>query len=489
MASIPPTRIRKDVYRLPSGDRTLEWYGRAIAEMKRRPLNDPTSWRYQAAIHGYNRSTDPLARPTDTLPTTTDQQRFWNQCQHSSWYFLPWHRGYLLYFERICLGHIVRLGGPRDWALPYWNYSAPGTSPNQKLIPPAFRPATVGGQANPLFVAGRNGGSTGNAGIDPAEVSLDCLKRTRFIGTSSGGSPGFGGPQTGFNHGGGPNGACERTPHGDIHVAVGGLMGAFETAGLDPLFWLHHANIDRLWEIWRARPTSLGDPTSSAWRDFQFAIHNETGAVISFRSSQMTSTVANGYRYQDVSSPFPAGESAAAPETTEESTMVEEEPKAGDDGERRTAELAGASDESIPLGLGRSSTRIAVSAPSSSMMESAEADAEPARVFLNVENITGRGPSGNYAVYLNVPEDDEPEAHPENFVGTLPLFGIEEASSAESSHGGSGLTHVLEITELVRRLQSEGKWNEGDIDVDFVPLRPVPGGSDVRIGRVSVYHG
>ena len=484
MASVPPTRIRKDVYRLAAGDRTLDWYGRAINEMKRRPINDPTSWRYQAAIHGYNRQQDPFARPTDTLPSTAEQQQFWNQCQHSSWYFLPWHRGYLIYFERICLGHIIRLGGPRDWALPYWNYSAPGSNPNQKLIPPAFRQQTVGGQPNPLFVANRNGGSTGNAGIDPAEVSLDCLKRTRFIGTAFGGSPGFGGPQTGFNHGGGPTGACELTPHGDIHVAVGGLMGGFNTAGLDPLFWLHHANIDRLWEIWRLRPSSLGDPTSSAWRDFAFALHDQNGAVVSFRSSQMTSTVANGYRYQDVSSPFPAGESAAVPGSVEESTMEE---KPGDDGAPRTAELAGATQESVPLGGGRSSARVEITAPPRATRESA--GAAPPRTFLNIENITGSGPPGNYAVYVNVPEGGAAEDHPGNLVGTLPLFGIEEASSQESSHGGSGLTHVLEITELVQRLQGEGRWNETDIDVEFVPLRPVPEGSDVRIGRISVYHG
>ena len=51
-------------------------------------------------------------------------------------------------------------------------------------------------------------------------------------------------------------------PHGAVHSLVGndydefgqlvdtGWMGSFFTAGLDPLFWLHHANIDRLWEVW-----------------------------------------------------------------------------------------------------------------------------------------------------------------------------------------------------------------------------------------------
>ena len=47
-------RERKDVYKLPSDDKTLEWYSKAVVEMKKRPATDPTSWYYQAAIHGFN---------------------------------------------------------------------------------------------------------------------------------------------------------------------------------------------------------------------------------------------------------------------------------------------------------------------------------------------------------------------------------------------------------------------------------------------------
>ncbi|HEX8263483.1 MAG TPA: tyrosinase family protein [Allosphingosinicella sp.] len=477
MASAPP-RVRKDVYKLASTDRTLEWYGRAINEMKKRPLNDPTSWRYQAAIHGYSRAEDPLKKSGEALPSAADQAKFWNQCQHGSWYFLPWHRGYLLYFERICLDAIVKLGGPKDWALPYWNYSAPGATPNQKLIPPAFRPATVAGKPNPLFAPGRTGGSTGNAGIDPAEVSLDCLRRRNFVGFSSGGSPGFGGPQTGFHHGSGPSGHCERTPHGDIHVAVNGFMASFNTAGLDPLFWLHHCNLDRLWEVWRLRSTSTGDPADPSWRNFPFNIHDQNKAVVVFRSASMVSTTANGYKYQDVSDPFPAGTSILA--GVEEGSM--------EDSDGRPAKLAGATDGAITLGRGKTSARVTIEAPDVNILASVDGGG-PQRVFLNIENITGEGPPGNYKVFVNVPEGGDPEDHPDNFVGTLPLFGLGEQSAEDGPNGGSGLTHVLEITDVVQRLQDEGSWNESDLDVDFVPIREVPAGADVRIGRVSVYRG
>lgn len=470
---VPPVRIRKDVYSLPAGDKTLEWYGKAVAKMKTRPINDPTSWRYQAAIHGY--PPPGPAVPAAQLPSAADRAKYWNQCQHGSWFFQPWHRGYLIYFERICRAAIVALGGPSSWALPYWNYSRGGLNPDVRKIPPAFLQANVGGQPNPLFVAGRNGGATGTVVSSPSQISVACVKRRRFVG-SSGGTPGFGGLQTGFSHGGSTPGASELTPHNDMHGAVGGLMGGFNTAGLDPLFWLHHCNIDRLWEVWRARPSSLGDPTSAAWRNFPFPIHDENGAPLVFRPLTMSSTVANGYKYQDISDPFPG---VSVLEAIEEAPMaIDPTPP--------PAELIGATDRAVPLGPGKASARVTITAPAAAL--EAAGQAGEGRTFLNIENITGSGPPGNYEIYINVPEGKEAQDHPEHSVGTLPLFGIGEQTSEEGTHGGSGLTIVREITDLVKRLQSEGNWNEADLDVEFVPLQPVAEGSDVKIGRISVYH-
>ena len=40
-------------------------------------------------------------------------------------------------------------------------------------------------------------------------------------------------------------------PHGGLHMRVGGDMGAFDYAGYDPIFWMHHANVDRYWARWQ----------------------------------------------------------------------------------------------------------------------------------------------------------------------------------------------------------------------------------------------
>ncbi len=86
--------------------------------MKALPSTDPRNWFRQADIR-------------------------LNHCPHSNWFFLPWHRAYLLYFEQICR----ELTGNKTFALPYWNWTC------HRTLPPPFQ----GDATNALFQAGRDG--------------------------------------------------------------------------------------------------------------------------------------------------------------------------------------------------------------------------------------------------------------------------------------------------------------------------------------------
>ena len=44
-------------------------------------------------------------------------------------------------------------------------------------------------------------------------------------------------------------GQLEGGPHNGVHGTIGGIMGTY-LSPLDPIFWLHHCNIDRLWASW-----------------------------------------------------------------------------------------------------------------------------------------------------------------------------------------------------------------------------------------------
>jgi tyrosinase len=114
------------------------------------------------------------------------------------------------------------------------------------------------------------------------------------------------------------------------------------------------------------------------------------------------------------------------------------------------------------------------------------AAAEPDRVFLNLENIRGGNDGVLVDVYVGVPEGAAPEAFPDRRVGTVSLFGISAASSADAGHGANGLTKVLEITHVVDALQL-ARPDLDKLDIRFVPRQELLPGDGLSIDRVSVF--
>ena len=213
---------------------------------------------------------------------------------------------YLHHFETIVRAAVETLGGPSDWGLPYWNYSD-ASDPNARLLPTAFRtPTKSDGSVNALYVATRT--PTSNAGgqfADEADVAIaDPLREPAFVSVRFG--TGFGGPDTPFVHAGGIIGSLELTPHGTIHVAVGGWMQFFFSAALDPIFWLHHANIDRLWQVWLDRDPSHTNPTTKWPSSVSFDFRDAAGQAVKMTSGQVVDTTAAplGYSYDDTSDPL-----------------------------------------------------------------------------------------------------------------------------------------------------------------------------------------
>src|SRR5215469_5154392 len=211
----------------------LLWYAKGVGAMMARQLDDPASWWFFAAMHGeyvtpqslqdpqvfpWKSIPAPSQAPITPLPSTDVSDRYWNQCQHQSWYFPPWHRGYLFALEAQIRADVVALGGPETWALPYWNYLGPD---DEYKIPPGFTQQNLpsNGGPNPLFVTARFGpDNDGNIFIPTREVikqhrhdpnlalgavTLDCLSNGVYTGNDDNTKPpGFGGPETGFSFGG-----------------------------------------------------------------------------------------------------------------------------------------------------------------------------------------------------------------------------------------------------------------------------------------------
>jgi tyrosinase len=165
--------------------------------------------------------------------------------------FLPWHRAYLLDLERE-----LQAIDP-SVALPYWRFDQPAP----RLFTPDFMGASVNGVAqfsasNPLQfwvtdgVLGVTRGPLNN--WDPTTQpgpTVMTEAATLALGTAY---PAFS--------------MMEGNPHGTAHTRWAGFIRNIQTAAKDPLFFLLHCNVDRLWAKWQ-RQNGRFDPALAASYD------------------------------------------------------------------------------------------------------------------------------------------------------------------------------------------------------------------------------
>lgn len=253
----PAVGMRRNVYCLTASSREIVSYKAAVAAMTALDANldtthDGTAWTAQANLHG---ATDPVGG------MLTDR------CVHAPYRFLPWHRMFLYRFERI----IRKRSGDANFMLPYWGYS-PEAEHN---LPAVFR----GGTGNPLYHDARFPSVNAGDPLDESDVSSDLallqVSFQDFVDVLYG------------------------TPHAGVHGGCGFDMAAVPTSARDPIFWLHHCQIDRLWELWLAKaPGNVNPTTDSAWLTTSYDFYDENGATVTMTGAQVLD-IANqlGYRY------------------------------------------------------------------------------------------------------------------------------------------------------------------------------------------------
>ena len=436
-------RTRKIVTFDPVWDDTLKWYERAVGVMAERGPTDVTSWFYQAAIHGTTR------RPTHDG---------WSTCEHGGWYFFPWHRGYLVAFEEIVRSIIIDLGGPADWALPYWDYEQAG----KDVLPPAFRTETKpDGTANNLFTDQRFTYVKDGFGLNEI-LSAALGSRATLSSVAGREQSSFSGngvvPDHPFGFGGGPTPSLpddekaadiEQSIHGTVHVLVGGndqlgpgvpsgLMAAVETAALDPIFWLHHANIDRMWSEWAANPAHA-NPDHPDWRTQPWTYFRPDGTTRgeTAESLQDTTTASLGYRYDTIAEAVPPLDAITI-------DAMGDEPGPG---EPRSLQPVGWS-QPITLTGHEANAEVAVDRATMDTIAPPGLDAPaPARTYLELSDIdVPTVPGIVYGVYLHQqgtePSDDD-------LAGVASFFTAGAANSDRRDRPEHRLRYVFDVTDIV----------------------------------------
>lgn len=424
------TRIRRNIYALAQtaeGRATIDAYREGVKVMMARPFSDVTSWRFQAAIHWPDAA---AARDFASLPVELqlylDPQ---NLCQHGNGRFLPWHRMYVYFFERI----VRKASGKADFSLPYWNYS---DSPAERAMPEAFR--TPSDEAtNALYRAARRQVVNDGWSIDANFTTASAALREPTAGPR--------GAQSGFYT------AIEGQPHNIMHNIIGGtgLMSNASTAALDPIFWMHHCNIDRVWTRWIA--LGRANLSDAAFLDRVHRFWDEDGNAVEMTTREVMDTVTRlDYRYDDATAP-----EAGIVVLTQAETGVE----AG-----AQATLLAASAAPVTL------TREGVTAEAQPLVEAGGAEllatTTPAQlnqpVILRLDDIRfTTAPHTIFEVYLNAPEGTAQGQDPDYFAGLFAPF----APPREGEVYGES----FDVSGLINRQIEAGIYEGGPVAVEIVP--------------------
>ena len=270
-----PILPRKSVWDLNSTEVTrLQKAYQAMRDLSVSNPNDPRGWMQQANVHCFNCSGGYDASNVEI---------------HGGWWFMPWHRCYLHVHERI-LGSLI---GDPTFRLAYWDWD---TYPNHAIVPPPFM------AQGPLWDSWRGAGPSDVVPSDiTGQTAMSIVMGTQGTAAFMGGvsDP----PNNVF-----PSGAMENSPHGPVHIwtaetspgespeppgcfypnTAGGTpvdqsqigcldMGVLATAAQDPVFYAHHTNIDRLWDVWLQTPGSEGNYKDSGWLTHPFNFYDENG--------------------------------------------------------------------------------------------------------------------------------------------------------------------------------------------------------------------
>ena len=174
-------------------------------------------------------------------------------CQHGNPLFLPWHRAYLYLFEKSLQDQVAGV------TLPWWDWTS-ATSHTQG-VPDSYtdtstdnplQSATVAISASDIEQLRTEQPGAVSDGDNPVIVRdpdvPDALPQAATIDSILE-APTF----EDFT------GRLENV-HDAVHVWVGGSMSIIDIAAFDPVFWAHHAMIDRLWYLWQMRQPNVSVP-------------------------------------------------------------------------------------------------------------------------------------------------------------------------------------------------------------------------------------
>jgi len=459
----------------PQGKAMLRIYADAVRAMKALSGTDAKSWTFQWYIHA---TPQPKAQLINTVFGTGPSSgrdlanETWYTCQSHSGqpedYFLPWHRLYVLHFEQI----IRAVTGHPEFTLPYWDY----TSAASYAIPDEFQAKNQNDPVfSSLFVANRNkdGGGLKSADVNAGEPLNKHFPGARnFLVLPDLTEPDY-------------SSFCSQLDgnlHGNIHVYTGDgtNMGKVPTAAGDPVFWLHHCNIDRIWSSWNASRGQNPTQTNGVdWAKTNFVFADRNGNRFETAISTVSDSSALPYSYDTMAGQVVAQAGGSRPERHVLLKSIAPGAVA--------APAEATPPSAVPLGGTPRTVRLAPTTPQNRLMAIAPhiPSGSPSRFFLTLKDVQARtNPNTTYEVFLDLPPNASPDAADEHYVGLLNFFGA--IMDPTHDHRG-GRTIEFDVTRVVLRLTASNKL-QNETTVTLVPVgQPADDSAPVVAGGIELH--
>jgi tyrosinase len=264
---------RKEIHALQADEDAWNMYLLGLSRFMDVDGRDPMSYYQLAAIHGQPYVAWDNNGPCDDCTPA-------GYCTHQSTLFPTWHRAYLALFEQALVGNAIAVAQQYDGAdydrymeaaqnlrIPFWDWAAlpaDGENPFPQMF--TDEQVFVNSPNGPMNISNPLTGYKFKRseehqfiGADQTErkptFTVDNRRQLRsdlWTALSSNQVYNAFSTEALDEDDGNFNPTSLEALHDNIHVLTGGHMGIVPQAAYDPVFWLHHANVDRVFALYQA---------------------------------------------------------------------------------------------------------------------------------------------------------------------------------------------------------------------------------------------
>lgn len=465
--------VRKNAYSAEA-QKDLESLEKALKIMKEKGCDDPLSWYYQGAMHWVPDTINGKNKLCESYQTYADKKTAWDNCTHTESgdeeiHFLVWHRMYIYHFEKI----VRKLSENPDFALPYWGYTNLQDSIKNRSMPEIFRnkttslyqPARLDSLLNGFPISGKT----------VRRISLTKLNENNTYALY--------------------NKNIDAAPHGAMHNYIGygnstngkskynevwqqntdGMMAEVATAAFDPIFWLHHSNIDRIWQQWTNSPNGqkvlLEELQKVPW---DYVFFDENGKKVTYTVEEVVNILYTmDYDFDDTK--------VYSKEEKQKETVVFSARN------YTVGDTLSASSKKISLNKDIKISLPNVVTNSRKVKPLSNSNKKGELIILSLTVSFDKAPKGDFEVYLNLPTNVKATPESKHFAGFMTFFGASHKhAGGQHNHKPSQRTTKTFNFEITDEAIDTDALNKNSFDISVLKFNGSVA-DDIQIEKIAVF--